>query len=110
MHERERMNQFDRRRRRVELRFRNAQALSGGINQQWAHPLATVEDRVAHCFVQADRFDLTTRHHGVELRLDPAGVVRDALFEVVCHLRSLAINRPCSLHFFRSRGATESGL
>ena len=104
------MNQFDRRGRRVEQRFRNAQAFSCGVNEQWTHPLATVEDRVAHRFVQSARLYVTTRQHGVELCLDADGVAGDALFEILCHRVSLAVNRPCSVHFFGSRGATLSRL
>jgi hypothetical protein len=110
MHQRKRMDEFDRRGRRIEPGFRDAKALASCVDPQWPYTFAAIEYRVPHRFVKALRRlpgvrQDTSKHVG-----DAVAVIRNSVCEVSGHSNVSAGGELRSVHVFVPQGAFVAGL
>ena len=74
--------QLDRRARNGHAAFISSGNFARGKRQQWTHPLAAAQRRIAHCLVQALRRHLAARQYRLQLRFDALLVCGRPSFEI----------------------------
>lgn len=84
MHERKRVDQFDRHGGRIEQVDVDAQALTGGVHEQRSDPFAAIENGIPHGFVQALGPCAITRQGSFERAVHAPRVAGNAVFELRC--------------------------
>jgi hypothetical protein len=81
VHERERVNEFDRNGRRVEQVLRHAETFTGRIHEQRPDTLAPIEYGIAHRIVQPSRHQGCGWQDFIQLLSNAVGVVSDSILE-----------------------------